>query len=97
MMGCARFLFLAVAAIAVATPAAAFINDVPPLKGNDTGGIITWSPITHDYRDHIAQEHCAFYRKLHRIRSVRTGYGNYISFECFFPPETGTVILRRAN
>ena len=61
---------------------AACANTVPPLKGNDTGGIIAWSPATHDYRHEIAAEHCAFYRKLHRIRTVTPRYGEYIGFEC---------------
>ena len=75
---------------------AACANTVPPLKGNDTGGIIAWSPATHDYRHQIAAEHCGFYRKLHRIRTVTPRYGEYIAFECRFPRETDEVVLRRA-
>ena len=75
---------------------AACANTVPPLKGNDTGGIIAWSPSTQDFRHEIAAQHCAFYRKLHRIRSVTPRYGEYIGFDCYFPRETGEVILRRA-
>ena len=71
-------------------------DTVPPLKGNDTGGIIAWSPGAQDFRHEIAAEHCGYYRKLHRIRSVTPRYGEYIGFDCYFPRETGGVVLRRA-
>lgn len=55
------------------------------VKGNDTGGIIPWSPeIAYIYRD-IAATHCAFYNKLSVITSVRRRYGDYIGFSCRFP------------
>ena len=55
------------------------------LVGNDTGGIIPWSPdIRHDYRA-IAADHCARYNKDARITSVHARYGDYVGFKCFFP------------
>lgn len=69
-----------------AAPSTAGILDVPPFKGNDTGGIIAWSPaIEHTYRD-IAAAHCATWYKAARITSVHKRYGDYVSFECHFPP-----------
>jgi hypothetical protein len=54
----------------------------PVLTGNDTGGIITWNPEHHAYRNDMAAAHCARYRKTHRITSVHPWYGDYIAFEC---------------
>lgn len=56
------------------------------LTGNDTGGIITWSPehalVARDW----AAEHCARYNKYARITSVSARYGDYIAFTCQFDP-----------
>src|SRR5690242_11353376 len=57
-------------------------NRVPPFQGNDTGGIIAWSPvIKHVYR-RIAADHCAHYNKVAHITSVHRQYGDYVGFEC---------------
>jgi hypothetical protein len=66
---------------------------VPPFKGNDTGGIIAWSPETHELRHQLAAEHCA-YQKTYRITSVRARYGDYIAFRCYWPRGAD---LRRAD
>jgi hypothetical protein len=54
-------------------------------EGNDTGGIIAWSPevdlIYHD----IAAAHCACWNKVPEITSVHRWYGDYIGFRCHFP------------
>ena len=71
-------------------------DTVPPFKGNDTGGIIAWSPIAHDARHQIAGEHCARFSKQHRITSVTPRYGDYIGFECYWPRETGGGFVQRA-
>jgi hypothetical protein len=82
----------------VATPLTAGADWVPPFKGNDTGGIISWSPQAHRYRHAIAADHCARFDKVHRITSVHPWYGSYIGFACFRPRgmDGGEVILRRA-
>jgi hypothetical protein len=65
------------------------------LVGNDTGGIIPWSPAAERYRVAIASDHCAFYRKVARITSVHRQYGDYIGFRCLFgPPQRAVVIVR---
>lgn len=70
----------------VTVPAAAGFLDTRPFEGNDTGGIIAWSPaIAHVYRD-IAAAHCARYDKAAQITSVHKRYGDYVSFKCHFPP-----------
>jgi len=73
-------------------------NTVPPFEANDTGGIIAWSPDAHRLRHQLAAAHCAQYRKLHRITSVRARYGDYIGFACYWPRGTGDeiAIVRRA-
>jgi hypothetical protein len=58
---------------------------VPPFKGNDTGGIIAWTPEAQQFRHQIAAEHCAQYGKIHRITSDHRRYGDYIGFSCYWP------------
>jgi hypothetical protein len=54
-------------------------------KGNDTGGIISWSPaIAHTYRE-IAAAHCYQYNKIAFITSIHPVYGDYVGFVCAFP------------
>ena len=71
------------------------------LKGNDTGGIIAWSPENQRYARGIAGEHCAQFGKVARITSVWPRYGQYIGFACQFPrsyyvrhQRRGRVVLR---
>jgi hypothetical protein len=53
--------------------------------GNDTGGIISWSPaVRYVYKD-IAAAHCAQYNKVAYITSVHPWYGDYVGFVCAFP------------
>ena len=67
-------------------PAKAEVWSVYGINGNDTGGIIPWSPAlrAYGYRE-AAQEHCDGYRKVARITSVVARYGNYVGFACEFP------------
>jgi hypothetical protein len=69
---------------------------VPPFQGNDTGGIIAWSPETHERRHQLAAQHCGLYGKTYQITSVRARYGDYIAFRCYWPRGSDGVILRRA-
>jgi hypothetical protein len=50
--------------------------------GNDTGGIIPWSPAVDDVYREVADEHCAIYIKIAHITSVRHEYGEFIGFAC---------------
>lgn len=72
---------------------------VAPFEGNDTGGIIAWSPDVHPARHQIAADHCARFGKVHRITSVTPRYGDYIGFECYWPRgvDPYRVVVRRAN
>jgi hypothetical protein len=59
---------------------------VPPVKGNDTGGIISYALAgTADVRV-IAVDHCARYGKVAKILGVQAYPGGYISFACRWVP-----------
>ncbi len=54
----------------------------PGVTGNDTGGIIQWTPEAAGAYKWIAVAHCARFNRFAGISSVRRGYGNYIAFRC---------------
>jgi hypothetical protein len=54
------------------------------LTGNDTGGIIQWTPENQAAARDMAGAHCAHYGKYARITSVNARYGDYIGFVCVF-------------
>jgi len=54
----------------------------PGLTGNDTGGIIPWSPANEVAAREWAVAHCARYNKYARLTSMHRQYGDYIGFEC---------------
>jgi hypothetical protein len=56
---------------------------VPPVKGNDTGGIISYG--IGDVRA-IAVDHCARYGKVAKFLGVQAYPGGYISFACRWVP-----------
>jgi len=58
----------------------------PGVTGNDTGGIIPYSPANRVLVRDIAAAHCASYGKAFRITSVYAKYGQYIGFSCYFDP-----------
>lgn len=75
--------WIVIAALSLAPGAAS--AHVWGVKGNDTGGIIPWTPeIRYVYKD-IAAAHCAAFNKQARITSVHAWYGDYIGFSCRFP------------
>lgn len=56
----------------------------PGLTGNDTGGIIEWTPETDQTYKDIAAAHCARWNRFAGITSVRRTYGDYIAFQCIY-------------
>ena len=78
---------LAALAVALLAPAAhAEIWSVYGINGNDTGGIIPWSPALRAYGyQAAAQDHCGGYHKIAHITSVHARYGDYVGFSCQFP------------
>jgi len=68
--------------VVILTSLAACAGPGPSLTGNDTGGIIAWTPeVDLIYRD-IAAAHCARWNRLAGITSVHRAYGDYIGFQC---------------
>ncbi len=54
----------------------------PGLTGNDTGGIIQWTPnVSRIYR-RWAADHCARWHLNATITSVHRLYGDYVAFTC---------------
>ena len=75
---------VALAAALMMVSFAAAADPGPGLTGNDTGGIIQWSPaIAHYYRE-IAADHCARWHRIARITSVHPWYGDYVGFVCIY-------------
>jgi hypothetical protein len=84
---------LAALAVALLAPAAhAEIWSAYGINGNDTGGIIPWSPALRAYGyQAAAQHHCGSYRKIGRVTSVHARYGDYVGFSCEFPRDYDPV------
>ena len=67
------------------------------MKGNDTGGIIAWSPANEAAALQIAQDNCGYYRKFAVITSVRRMYGDYIAYVCVWDPPAVRHFRRSAT
>ena len=79
--------WLAALALILAVPTVpAYAGWFDALQGNDTGGIIPWSPDIEPVARDRASMHCATYNKVAIITSVHRVYGDYIGFICAFPP-----------
>ncbi len=86
--------FAAVGLLALqASSAQAF--DVPPFKGNDTGGIIAWTLAQQADARQLAAAHCAQYGKVARPLAAQRTYGGYVSFACVWPRPVRSAYLRR--
>jgi hypothetical protein len=74
--------------ICVGTPASAFnlLAGVYGAKGNDTGGIIPWSPVNERAAFDIAQNNCGFWNKYAVATSIHRVPGDYIAYACRWDP-----------
>ena len=80
-------LLIAVLSMALTGAAAArFAGPGPGVTGNDTGGIIPYSPDVEGIYKDIAAAHCARWGRLFFVTSVHRKYGDYISFVCIDKP-----------
>ena len=71
-------------ALSLAAAHAGAAGPGPGLTGNDTGGIIQWTPeIDQSYKD-IAVAHCARFHRFAGISGVHRVYGDYIGFRCVY-------------
>jgi hypothetical protein len=84
----------AVAALGVAVafcatvPVSAFelLAGVYGAKGNDTGGIIPWSPENEQVAFDIAQSNCGYWNKYAVATSIHRVPGDYIAYACRWDP-----------
>ncbi len=66
---------------------AILVGPGPGLTGNDTGGIISYSPdLERGVFREIAVSWCARWDRLSHVTSVHRKYGDYISFVCIDRP-----------
>jgi hypothetical protein len=61
-------------------------DTTPPVKGNDTGGIIAYTVASQADARQIAVDHCASYGKVVKFLAVQPYYGGYVSFACRWVP-----------
>ncbi|MEA2981486.1 MAG: hypothetical protein QOF91_1647 [Alphaproteobacteria bacterium] len=66
------------------------LNGVYGPKGNDTGGIIPWSPDNELSAYDLAQAQCGYYHKYAVATSIIRGPGNYIAYKCVWDPPVRT-------
>jgi len=87
-----RFLTVIALALSVfgagsgAMAGAIFLGPGPWITGNDTGGIIPYSPAVEGVYRQMAAEYCASWGRLSHVTSVHRIYGDYISFVCIDKP-----------
>ena len=61
-------------------------NSVWGPKGNDTGGIIPWSPENERDSFEIATAQCARWNKFPIATSISRRPGDYIAYKCVWDP-----------
>ncbi len=61
------------------------------IKGNDTGGIIAWSPGIEAHAPAIVSDHCGRYGKYGVITSIHPWPGDFIGFACRRPGRYGPM------
>jgi hypothetical protein len=59
-----------------------FLSGVYGATGNDSGGIIPWSPENEKNAYEIAQSNCGFYNKYAVATSIHRVPGDYIGYSC---------------
>jgi hypothetical protein len=70
-----------------ASAGAVFLGPGPGLTGNDTGGIIAYTPdLEHGVFREMAADWCARWGRLSAITSVHRVYGDYVGFVCIDRP-----------
>ena len=84
MRRCEAASLLALCGMLACVPARA--DYVPPVKGNDTGGIIAFPLAQQADARQVAVNHCAQYGKVVKFLAVDAQYGGYVSFACRWVP-----------
>ena len=70
-------------------------NSVWGSKGNDTGGIIPWSPENEKNAFEIAENNCKFWNKFPVATSIHRMPGDYIAYKCVWDPPRVVTHHRR--
>ena len=76
------------------------LNSVWGPKGNDTGGIIPWSPENEQASFAIATAQCARWNKFPLATSIHRVPGDYIAYQCVWDPPRVVAVRhhsRRVN
>jgi hypothetical protein len=74
-------------ALSIALAGVIIVGPGRGLTGNDTGGIIQYSPdLDHAAYRQMAAEWCARWDRLSHITSMHLRYGDYVSFVCIDRP-----------
>lgn len=76
---------LALAGHAYAVGPGPFMGVYGP-KGNDTGGIIPWTPDNELMAFQLAQENCGYYKKYAVPTSIHRVPGDFITYRCAWDP-----------
>ena len=87
-----------VLSVAVVSQASAWndlTNGVYGYKGNDTGGIIPWSPENEKNAFEIAENNCKFWNKFPVATSIHRVPGDYIGYACVWDPPRVVTHHRR--
>ena len=88
-----KLVFAAAISLAAVPQASAWndiFNSVWGSKGNDTGGIIPWSPENEKNAFAIAESNCKFWNKYPVATSISRVPGDYIGYTCVWDPPVDT-------
>ncbi len=69
----------------LAALSAACAGPGPGITGNETGGIIPWSPDNERAAFNLSDAYCGQYGKMAKVTSVYRQPGHYIAFACLLP------------
>jgi hypothetical protein len=75
--------------------AASCVGPNAGVTGNDTGGIVPWSPENDRHAGEIADQHCAGYNKYGRVTSKVRQPGHYIAWSCTWKLPYGRALRTR--
>jgi hypothetical protein len=91
-------LVFAAAIVLTAVPQASawndLLNSVWGSKGNDTGGIIPWTPENEATSFEIATKQCARWNKFPVATSIHRVPGDYIAYKCVWDQPAPAVAAR---
>jgi len=90
-----KLLFVAAISLTAVPQAGAWndiLNSIWGSKGNDTGGIIPWTPENERASFEIASAQCARWNKFAVATSIHRVPGDYIAYKCVWDPPAVAVV-----